>query len=46
MATRRKGKICSRKKMRMINMIKTWRRFVSGKEKYQAEEMRKTIFSE
>jgi len=43
MALRRKGKLYSRKKMRLIKMIRSWRRFVSGKEKYQAGERRKII---
>jgi len=46
MAVRRKGKLYSRKKMRLINMIKSWRRFVSGKEKYQATKSRKSVLED
>lgn len=43
MAVRRKGKLLSRKRMRLINVINSWRRFVSGKEKCQAKVMRRKV---
>lgn len=43
MAVRRKGKLLSRKRMRLAGMINLWRRFVSGKERYQARILRKRV---